>query len=94
LGEKICPNDSRFRPDLKAWENGQVEQAKFLKNKLEEEQRARRKELEKKKESHIPKYFELKKFEGTDLEIWQPNGLYWKDREEGKWDRIIKVFNN
>ncbi len=41
-----APTDCRFRPDLRAYENGDLELAASEKHRLEELQRKRRKENE------------------------------------------------
>jgi hypothetical protein len=43
--KKYAQTDSRFRPDQRALENGEVEMAAHLKTLLEENQRVRREEL-------------------------------------------------
>ncbi|SNX82500.1 related to OSH3 - Member of oxysterol-binding protein family [Melanopsichium pennsylvanicum] len=53
----LAPTDSRLRPDQRAFEEGDVDQAEQLKHKLEEAQRARRKKLEADGKSYIPRWF-------------------------------------
>jgi len=43
LKEKLPPTDSRFRPDVQLWEEGKQEEASDEKNRLENNQRARKK---------------------------------------------------
>ena len=45
LRAKLPPTDSRFRPDLKAWEVSNIELATSEKYRLEQNQRKRRKEV-------------------------------------------------
>ena len=45
LREKLPPSDSRFRPDVQLWEEGKQEEASDEKNRLENNQRARKKLL-------------------------------------------------
>ena len=53
----LPPTDSRLRPDQRAFEEGDVDQAEELKHKLEEAQRSRRKKLEADGKSYTPKWF-------------------------------------
>ena len=46
LISKLPPTDSRFRPDLRAWENGDVQLASSEKSRLEQNQRERRKQIQ------------------------------------------------
>jgi len=43
---RLPPTDSRLRPDQRALEDGDMERAEQLKARLEERQRARRREME------------------------------------------------
>lgn len=49
-GIKICPTDSRFRPDIRLMEEGQIERAAQEKTRLEEKQRDARKVRRNRKE--------------------------------------------
>jgi hypothetical protein len=49
-GIKICPTDSRFRPDIRLMEEGQIERAAQEKTRLEEKQRDARKARRNRKE--------------------------------------------
>jgi len=42
LKAKLPPTDSRLRPDVRAWENGHMEEASKQKDRLEVNQRKRR----------------------------------------------------
>ena len=55
--EKIPPTDSRFRPDQRMLENGELKQANKEKQRLEERQRRRRKRIEEEKIKYKPKFF-------------------------------------
>jgi len=58
LRKQIAPTDTRFRPDQRALENGDMKTAAAEKNRLEEKQRAVRRYKEKKKLEHRTVYFE------------------------------------
>lgn len=53
----LPPTDSRLRPDMKVYEQGKIEEAEALKNKLEEDQRHRRREYEHSGKKYEPKFF-------------------------------------
>ena len=57
LKERLPPTDTRLRPDQRALENGETETAIKEKHRLEENQRARRKQFEKSGTEHVPVYF-------------------------------------
>ena len=56
--EKLCPTDSRLRPDQRALEYGDLELAKREKLRLEVKQRGKRKEREGKEEVYKSRWFE------------------------------------
>jgi len=53
----LPPTDTRLRPDQRALENGDADQAEELKMLLESEQRERRKQLEESGQAHQPQWF-------------------------------------
>lgn len=92
LERHLPPTDSRLREDQRALENGDMKAAGEEKLKIEKSQRAIRKEWEKEGREFQPKYFTKEKDEDTGEEPYIFNRLYWKDREEGNWDRIEKMW--
>ncbi|KAG6868331.1 hypothetical protein C0993_004940 [Termitomyces sp. T159_Od127] len=70
---KIPPTDSRLRPDVRALEEGDTDEAEAQKSTVEEMQRERRKRG---KDRH-PRWFEQKGDE------WIYVGGYWEAREQG-----------
>ncbi|CDS00049.1 related to OSH3-Member of oxysterol-binding protein family [Sporisorium scitamineum] len=78
----LPPTDSRLRPDQRAFEQGDVDKAEHLKQKLEEAQRSRRKKLESEGGGYTPKWFH-KTDEAPD---WQygasDGGDYFKVRKK------------
>ena len=89
---KVAPTDSRLRPDQRAAEEGDFDEAEELKQKLEEAQRRRRKAMEDAGEEWHPKWFERISNEGTE-EVWRlksSNG-YW-DKRDGKWENAERLF--
>jgi hypothetical protein len=92
----IPPTDSRFRPDQKALEDGDLDKAEALKARLEERQRARRRVMEEHGEEWKPKWFsKVEAEELGDEEVWRLKGGkegYWECREGGRWEGVVDVF--
>ena len=106
LKQHLPPTDTRLRPDQRAMEEGQYDFAAEEKNRLEEKQRARRAERQRKGESihGKPRWFKR----ATDSqfimgeEYWQFTGDYWKVREEvgqkkakgedAQWPEVEDIF--
>jgi len=77
----LPPTDSRLRGDRFYLEKDDLEMAGSEKHRLEEKQRAEKKERELNQEEWQPKYF--KKVEDPDHgHVYQYIGQYWEDREE------------
>ena len=96
---KICPSDSRLRPDQRAYENGDVDLAASEKHRLEESQRARRKIRNENQEKFVPRWFEKVVDEDTDVETYVYTGGFWETRESGKWGewkrgKLIDLYND
>ncbi|KAF8167899.1 Oxysterol-binding protein-domain-containing protein [Crassisporium funariophilum] len=72
---KLPPTDSRYRPDVRALENGELDLAETEKARLEQMQRDRRSRGEERK----PSWF--KQVGGE----WEYTGGYWEARSRG-WD--------
>lgn len=97
----LPPTDSRLRPDQRALEDGELDEAEALKARLEERQRARRKVLESHGAVWQPRFFERvdggAEGEGAagEEEVW---GLktggegYWECREKNSWEGVSRVF--
>uniref|UniRef100_A0A669DHY1 Oxysterol-binding protein n=1 Tax=Oreochromis niloticus TaxID=8128 RepID=A0A669DHY1_ORENI len=76
----LPPTDTRLRPDQRMLEDGRVDEADIKKDKIEEMQRERRKELAKRGEEHVPRFFKRSK-DSSGRDVWLTNGTYWKLRE-------------
>lgn len=84
----LAPTDSRLRPDTRAYENGNLDLASFEKNRLEENQRKRRKL----KGEQTPLWFSFK-MKGKTFES-KYLGEYFKARESQQWPaNIPNLFN-
>jgi hypothetical protein len=92
---KLPPTDCRLRPDQRAAERGDLDEAETWKAKLEESQRVRRREMEEKGEVHKPRWFV--RVEGGDEgeEVWKLKGGkegYWEERAKGEWKGIENIL--
>ncbi len=78
----LAPTDSRLRPDQRAMEDGEYDLAATEKNRLEEGQRARRREREARGEEFVPAWFSKARCEVTGEMYWKFNGKYWARRDK------------
>jgi hypothetical protein len=83
--EKIAPTDSRLRPDLRAFEYQDIDLASKEKTRLEEKQRARRKEMQLSGVEHKPLWFDFV-LEGDKMTS-KFKGEYFKVREKRAWPK-------
>lgn len=94
---KLPPTDSRLRPDQRAAEDNDFDEAETLKGKLEEAQRKRRKILEDEGNSWTPKWFEkVEGGDGSGEEVWVAKvgqDSYWEKRVNGDWEDVEKIFD-
>ncbi len=81
IKDNLPPTDSRFRPDQRHLENGKVDQAELEKQRIEEIQRSRRREMELKGVEHQPLWFSLNKDSPSNSKEWLFNNQYWSKRE-------------
>ena len=95
LKPKLPPSDVRFRPDLRAYEEGNMELASTEKFRLEEKQRATRKLRELGK---IPE-FESKYFErvfdekmGIEYYMYGSKRDYWLDRKKHDFAHMEEIY--
>ncbi|KAL7272892.1 hypothetical protein RUND412_004278 [Rhizina undulata] len=92
----LCPTDTRLRPDQRAMEDGEYDLAATEKNRLEEKQRAKRREREERGEEWTPRWFKKSVCNVTGEEFWEFGGEYWKIREEvaagGEWRGVEDIF--
>lgn len=94
----LPPTDCRFRPDQRAYENGDNTLASSEKHRLEEKQRKTRKAMKKTGVKYTPKYFESvtvnrvdKKGTYTD---YVPTRDYWADKESQNWPDFLDVWSD
>jgi len=92
----LPPTDTRLRPDQRAMEDGQYDFAASEKNRVEEKQRAKRREREAEGVEFEPRWFVKTKDETTGEWYWRFTGEYWKEREKAKigeaWRDVEEIF--
>ncbi|XP_070707814.1 oxysterol-binding protein-related protein 7 [Pempheris klunzingeri] len=86
----LPPTDSRLRPDQRMLEEGHVDEADKKKDELEDFQRERRKELAKRGEEHIPRFFKKAK-DSCGRDVWLTNGTYWRLREDPGFANVENI---
>ena len=96
LRRLIPPTDTRLRPDQRAMEDGEYDLAAEEKNRVEEKQRAKRRDREAKGEEWEPRWFKKGRCDITGEEYWITTGEYWKTRDEvardGTWKGVEDIF--
>ncbi|KAL4218205.1 Oxysterol-binding protein-related protein 1 [Mactra antiquata] len=86
--QTLPPTDSRLRPDVRILEEGNIDLAGEEKNRVEEKQRAARRDRKKKKEEWVPRWFQLGTNPTTGKEDWVFMGNYW-DKD---WSKCPDIF--
>jgi len=81
LEGKLPPTDSRYRPDVRALEEGNLERAEAEKERVEELQRERRRQAK----DREPRWFRR---EGDE---WVYAGGYWEQRAKG-WKTVESLW--
>uniref|UniRef100_G3UEF1 Oxysterol-binding protein n=1 Tax=Loxodonta africana TaxID=9785 RepID=G3UEF1_LOXAF len=82
----LPPTDTRFRPDQRFLEEGNLEEAEIQKQRIEQLQRERRRVLEENNLEHQPRFFSkkvvLKNRLKSDDDSWVSNGTYLELRKD------------
>lgn len=81
----VC-TDSRYRPDLRALEAGDLKTAAAEKVRIEEKQRAARKLREAEKADYKPRWFEPREGE------WRYLGGYWEAKDSGSYGESQSLY--
>lgn len=90
---QLPPNDSRLRPDLRMYENQELDEAQKTKLYLEQQQRVRRKQLADAQKVHTPMFF-VKSADATgNYVLMRGEGNYWVRRKQGGWASIPNFFD-
>ncbi|XP_069504300.1 oxysterol-binding protein-related protein 3 isoform X1 [Ambystoma mexicanum] len=79
----LPPTDTRFRPDQRFLEEGNIEGAEMQKERIEQLQRERRKALEENNLEHQPRFFR----KSAD-DSWVTNETYWDLRKEPGFSKL------
>ena len=91
--KKFLPiSDTRFRPDQREYENGNIEKAQEIKVKLENNQVKRQEIYDSNQKEYKPNYFCNKYNEDSSDFIYMYNGKYWEDRENKNFNHIVDIF--
>jgi len=88
----VACTDTRLRPDQRAMEDGEYDLASDEKNRVEEKQRAARRDREISGEAYEPSFFKKSTHPITNEEYWEYKGTYWKERDEGKLKNYKDIF--
>ncbi|KAK0085731.1 hypothetical protein PV325_004516 [Microctonus aethiopoides] len=89
MSQRLCPTDSRLRPDIRKLEMGDQDGAANEKVRLEEKQRDSRKSKKHKKVTDtIPRWFQYTTNPYTGQEDWLYQGSYW-DRNYAEIEDIF-----
>uniref|UniRef100_A0A8C5P1A4 Oxysterol-binding protein n=1 Tax=Jaculus jaculus TaxID=51337 RepID=A0A8C5P1A4_JACJA len=78
----LPPTDTRFRPDQRFLEEGNVEEAEIQKQRIEQLQRERRRVLEENNMEHQPRFFR------SSDDSWVSNGTYLELRKDLGFSRL------
>lgn len=92
---RLPPTDCRLRPDQRLYEEGDLDEAENWKNRLEEAQRARRRDLEARGQEHRPRWFVRVDEAPEGEELWRlktGRDGYWEERARGEWAGVEKIF--
>jgi hypothetical protein len=78
----LCPTDSRFRPDLRAWESGQEDKAEQLRQHVRSHQHQLNESGE---DKDLPRWFVRKEHPVTRAQMWvyDQNAQFWDKKYEG-----------
>ncbi|XP_009464780.1 PREDICTED: oxysterol-binding protein-related protein 3 isoform X4 [Nipponia nippon] len=79
----LPPTDTRFRPDQRFLEEGNIEGAEMQKQRIEQLQRERRKVLEENNLEHQPRFFRK-----SNDDSWVSNGTYMDLRKEPGFSKL------
>ncbi|RDA85822.1 hypothetical protein CP532_5769 [Ophiocordyceps camponoti-leonardi (nom. inval.)] len=94
---RLAPTDTRLRPDQRLAEHGRLDEAEESKQRLEEAQRVRRRDMESRGETYRPRWFYRAEGGPEGEEVWKlKTGKegYWEERERGEWTGVGgKIFD-
>ncbi|XP_010626545.1 oxysterol-binding protein-related protein 3 isoform X2 [Fukomys damarensis] len=79
----LPPTDTRFRPDQRFLEEGNIEEAEIQKQRIEQQQRERRRILEENNMEHQPRFFRK-----SSDDSWVSNGTYLELRKDFGFSKL------
>ncbi|XP_063095652.1 oxysterol-binding protein-related protein 3 isoform X4 [Cavia porcellus] len=79
----LPPTDTRFRPDQRFLEEGNIEEAEAQKQRIEQQQRERRRALEESSMEHQPRFFRK-----SSDDSWVSNGTYLELRKDFGFSKV------
>uniref|UniRef100_A0A8C7XTW0 Oxysterol-binding protein n=1 Tax=Oryzias sinensis TaxID=183150 RepID=A0A8C7XTW0_9TELE len=79
----LPPTDTRFRPDQRLLEEGNIDGAEEQKQRIEQLQRERRKVLQDNNMTHQPRFFKKSKDD-----TWISNNTYWELRRDSGFSKM------
>lgn len=88
----IAPTDTRLRPDQRAMENGEYDKAADEKNRVEEKQRAAKRERDAKNIKYQPQWFKREVHPITKQPYWRFQGKYWQERRDQRLSDTGDIF--
>ncbi|KAG5462073.1 MAG: hypothetical protein BJ554DRAFT_5636 [Olpidium bornovanus] len=90
---RLPRTDSRLRPDVRLFEEGNVDAADGEKRRVEERQRETRRAMEERGEAWRPAWFELKDRDPVDGNpAWVYKGGYWEARQAQRWPDGVDLW--
>ena len=92
LEKEIAPTDSRFRPDLREFERGNIEIGGKEKHRLEEKQRDTRKKRKDEGEAWSPLWFEEVVDQDSGDKFYKINDKYWEHKKRKDWSVCPDIF--
>ncbi|XP_032238673.1 oxysterol-binding protein 1 isoform X2 [Nematostella vectensis] len=87
-----CPTDCRNRPDIRQLELGKIDSSAAEKHRLEEKQRASRRERDTKGEAWTPRWFVPKEDPYTRTFDYVYRGGYWTNIMDGHFDNLPAIY--
>ncbi|KAJ5175521.1 ATP12 ATPase F1F0-assembly protein [Penicillium canariense] len=92
LKDWLPPTDTRLRPDQRAMEDGEYDLAATEKHRVEEKQRAKRRDREARGDIYRPQWFVRDRCPVTGEQFWAHNGKYWASRDTQDWRSSEDIF--
>lgn len=90
----LPPTDCRLRPDIRAYEYGDLQLAASEKGRIEEKQRHQRKIREQQNKPWSPLWFDFE-MKGPKVVRCSYNGTYWDSRQTNVWpEEMPDLFSN